>query len=316
MTGREESVMKAKAKMAEMLNGQGEEVRGFYSDMIHSGKTKSFMTQKSYLQIVIAFMAWIDKPVSEIIYDDVLRYMDEKSNNGKTSGSWMVAVYSGLKKYFAYLRKTKRIKENPMDEMDRPAAKPSDQVKRTYLTQDEIDLVISEIRRSGGRYAKRDELIFALFLTNAMRLNALYELNISDIDFEKKEMRVIEKENKFRVFYPSDNVLKLAASYIKERKSIAPHVKTDAMFITEDGNRMTRYMIESMITRRCNVTGKHITPHKIRASTATLLSIKGYSVYDIQQFLGHASPHTTEIYLQDKNEASAKANKGANSFYS
>ena len=128
-------------------------------------------------------------------------------------------------------------------------------------------------------------------------------------------MRVIEKENKFRVFYPSDNVLRLAASYLKERKLIASHAKTDAMFITEDGNRMTRYMIESMITRRCNVTGKHITPHKIRASTATLLSIKGYSVYDIQQFLGHASPHTTEIYLQDKNEASAKANKGANSFY-
>ncbi len=315
MTGREESIMKAKAKMEELLIDQGDEVRGFYSDMVHSGKTKSFMTQKSYLQIVIAFMAWLDKPISDVTYDDVLMYMDEKSKGGKTSGSWMVAVYSGLKKYFSYLRKTKRIKDNPMDDMDRPASKPSDQVKRTYLTQDEINLVIREIRRGGGRFAKRDELIFALFLTNAMRLNALYELNISDIDFEKKEMRVIEKENKFRVFYPSDNVLKLAASYLNERKLIAPYTKTEAMFVTENGTRMTRYMIESMITRRCNVTGKHITPHKIRASTATLLSKNGYSVYDIQQFLGHASPHTTEIYLQNKDEASAKANKGANCFY-
>lgn len=315
MTGREESVMKAKAKMAEMLEGQPVEVRGFYSDMIHSGKTKSFMTQKSYLQIVIAFMNWLDKPVSDVTYDDVLLYMDEKSNGGKTSGSWMVAVFSGLKKYFTYLRKTKRIAENPMEEMDRPAPKPSDQVKRTYLTKDEINLIIREIRMEGGKYAKRDELIFVLFLTNAMRLNALFELNVGDIDFNKKEMKVIEKENKFRTFYPSDSVLKLTAEYLRERKYLAPLVNTDAMFIADNGKRMTRYMIEAMITRRCNVTGKHITPHKIRASTATLLSKDGYSVYDIQQLLGHASPHTTEIYLQDKNEASAKANRGANSFY-
>lgn len=315
MTGREESIMKAKAKMAEMLKGQPIEVRGFYSDMIHSGKTKSFMTQKSYLQIVIAFMNWLDKPVSDVTYDDVLLYMDEKSNGGKTSGSWMVAVFSGLKKYFTYLRKTKRITENPMEEMDRPAPKPSDQVKRTYLTKDEINLIIREIRMEGGKYAKRDELIFVLFLTNAMRLNALFELNVGDIDFNKKEMKVIEKENKFRTFYPSDSVLKLTAEYLRERKYLAPLVNTDAMFIADNGKRMTRYMIEAMITRRCNVTGKHITPHKIRASTATLLSKDGYSVYDIQQLLGHASPHTTEIYLQDKNEASAKANRGANSFY-
>lgn len=315
MTGREESIMKAKAKMAEMLKGQPVEVRGFYSDMIHSGKTKSFMTQKSYLQIVIAFMNWLDKPVSEVTYDDVLLYMDEKSNGGKTSGSWMVAVFSGLKKYFTYLRKTKRITENPMEEMDRPAPKPSDQVKRTYLTKDEINLIIREIRMEGGKYAKRDELIFVLFLTNGMRLNAMFELNVGDIDFKKKEMKVIEKENKFRTFYPSDSVLKLTAEYLRERKYLAPLVNTDAMFIADNGKRMTRYMIEAMITRRCNVTGKHITPHKIRASTATLLSKDGYSVYDIQQLLGHASPHTTEIYLQDKNEASAKANRGANSFY-
>lgn len=315
MTGREESIMKAKAKMAEMLKGQPIEVRGFYSDMIHSGKTKSFMTQKSYLQIVIAFMNWLDKPVSDVTYDDVLLYMDEKSNGGKTSGSWMVAVFSGLKKYFTYLRKTKRITENPMEEMDRPAPKPSDQVKRTYLTKDEINLIIREIRMEGGKYAKRDELIFVLFLTNGMRLNAMFELNVGDIDFKKKEMKVIEKENKFRTFYPSDNVLKLTAEYLRERKYLAPLVNTDAMFITDNGKRMTRYMIEAMITRRCNVTGKHITPHKIRASTATLLSKDGYSVYDIQQLLGHASPHTTEIYLQDKNEASAKANRGANNFY-
>ena len=315
MTGREESIAKAKAKMEELLVGQPAEVRGFYYDMIHSGKTKSFMTQKSYLQIVIAFMDWIGKPISEVHYDDLLMYMDEKSNGGQTSGSWMVAVYSGLKKYFNYLRKTKRISENPMDEMDRPAPKPSDQVKRTYLTLDEINMVINEIRRQGGRYAKRDELIFVFFLTNAMRLNALYELNASDIDFVNKEMKVIEKENKFRTFYPSDNVLKLAADYLRERKYLAPVIKSDALFIDDKGKRMTRYMIEAMITRRCNVTGKHITPHKIRATTATLLSQKGYSIYDIQQLLGHASPHTTEIYLQNKNEASAKANRGANEFY-
>lgn len=315
MTGREESIMKAKAKMAELLEGQPAEVRGFYSDMIHSGKTKSFMTQKSYLQIVIAFMNWLDKPVSEVTYDDVLTYMDEKSNGGKTSGSWMVAVYSGLKKYFSYLRKTKRITENPMEEMDRPAAKPSDQVKRTYLTKKEIDAVVREIRMSGDKYAKRDELIFVLFLTNAMRLNALFELNVDSINFDRKEMKVIEKENKIRTFYPSDSVLKLTADYLKERNYLAPRIKTNALFVSDKGERMTRYMIEAMITRRCEVTGKHITPHKIRASTATLLSQDGYSVYDIQQLLGHASPHTTEIYLQNKNEASAKANKGANGFY-
>lgn len=315
MSGREESVAMAKRHMEDMIKDQPFEIKGFYTDMVHSGKTRSFMTQKSYLQIVIAFMNWINKPVSEITYDDVRAYMDKKSNGGQTSGSWMVAVHSGLKKFFSYLKKTKRIIENPMDGMDRPAPTPSDQVQRTTLTLNEINAIIKEIRRKGGIYAKRDELIFVLFLTNAMRLNALYELNIEDIDFTRKEVRVIEKENKLRVFYPSENVLRLASDYLKERSRISGSINTNALFVCNKGTRMTRYMIESMITRRCEITGKHITPHKIRATTATLLSKDGHSVYEIQQLLGHASPHTTEIYLQDKNEASLRANKGANRFY-
>lgn len=51
----------------------------------------------------------------------------------------------------------------------------------------------------------------------------------------------------------------------------------------------------------------HLTPHRLRATYATVLSASGVPIQDIQRALGHADPRTTMRYLVPSNERIAKA---------
>lgn len=319
MTGKQEHVAQVKEKIDRMLEGKAPYFRSFYNSMVSSGRTGSYGTIFKYLQYVTTFVDSMDKPLNEIGYDDIVDWMAEysrKENGESKSGSYMVAVYSALKKFFQYLEYSDKISKNPMNMIDRPAPKPSDQVKRTSLTKQELTTIFKAIRRRGGKRAKRDELMFALFLTTGMRCTALTEINIDDFNFDKKTVTIIEKRNKHREFALSDSVISLAKEWMAERASWETVSNSNrAMFVSSTGKRMTQLLVSNVVENCCKITGKHITPHKLRATCATLLSEDGLSIYEIQSFMGHQSPTTTEIYLQDKEEKVRKTSERASSFY-
>lgn len=319
MTGRQTHILEIKQKIDAMLDGRPAYLRSFYNSMVNSGKTASYQTIWKYLQHTLRMIDTIGKPVESVTYDDMVNYLAEvsqKGNGESKSGSYMIAVYSALKKFFSYMENSERIKKSPMAKIDRPAPKPSDQVKRVYLTKADLKLVFDEVRRNGGKFAKRDELILALFLTTGMRCTALTEIDLNDIDFSAKTVRIIEKRNKQRVFTVSDDVIRLMRAWIADRETWGvSEADKNALFVSAQGARMSSLLVSNAVEHYCKVTGKHITPHKLRGTCATLLSDSGMSVYEIQLMLGHSSPKTTEIYLQNKEAKIRMASETASSFY-
>jgi integrase/recombinase XerD len=47
--------------------------------------------------------------------------------------------------------------------------------------------------------------------------------------------------------------------------------------------------------------GKEISPHNIRHTVATELSLRGADILEIRDFLGHADTKVTEVYINAKN---------------
>jgi site-specific recombinase XerD len=75
--------------------------------------------------------------------------------------------------------------------------------------------------------------------------------------------------------------------------------REEAFFITlEHGRRFSPVSISILIERyKAGLsTRKKISAHIFRHSSATHMIQNGASVLHVQKFLGHASPHTTEVY--------------------
>ena len=85
--------------------------------------------------------------------------------------------------------------------------------------------------------------------------------------------------------------------------------KEDALFISNRKTRMDQSSISDVVKKYSSVIdGKHITPHKLRATYGTQLYAKTGDLYLVQECMGHSNPKTTELYIRgQKNEATQKA---------
>ena len=137
-TGKEEHMMKSIEKMKEKLKNQPDYVIGYYYNMRNSGRTESYKTHEVYVNHVIKFLREINKDITEIKMDDINKYLSDlsvKEDGSMVSGSYLVAVYSALKKFFKYLVNSERIDKDPMNGIERPAPKKAEMVERTNITK-------------------------------------------------------------------------------------------------------------------------------------------------------------------------------------
>lgn len=295
------------------------EVESFYYSLRNSGKTQSVKTQECYINYVIKFLKQTNKPIDNITYDDITKYMtiiSYNKNGTKKSGSYMVAVYSGLKKFFTYLYASNKINTNPMSDMERPAPKPVDQVERTFLTKEEIKKVIANAEQDTTLFGKRDLCIIELLLYTGMRVGALCNLTYEDIDLNNGVVKAIEKGNKMRVYELPKQLNDLMTEYIDSiiKYKADMGCNNNVVFVSERCNALSRKTAGIIIHNKCCVNNKHITPHKLRATYATQMLNSGCSLYEVQQLMGHNSPTTTEIYIQGQQENIRNAAKKASEF--
>ena len=142
-----------------------------------------------------------------------------------------------------------------------------------------------------------------------MRCSALYKLNIDSINFETNTLTTIDKGNKYRKFDLSDNLINDIVIWLTDRERFLNGKEEEALFISNRRSRLTQDGISDIVQKYAyNITGKHITPHKLRATYGTQLYAKTGNLYMVQECMGHSNPKTTELYIRgQKNEVSKAA---------
>lgn len=307
-----ERVKKTLSKMPDYLNG-------FYYYMATSGKTGSYKTHEAYISYVKQFLEAVNKDIRDITMDDIMMYMASKrykEDGTETSGSYMVAVYSALKKFFKYLVYSKRISSDPMENIERPKPKAANLVERTYLEPEEIKSCFKYIQDKGGYWEKRNMAMFVVWFSTGIRNTCLTEINVGNVDFENNCIYVIDKGTKPMTCFLDNDKMKVIKEWIEDRNSkLNGKGKTEALFINKSLDRIAPNGASWVIKNITEHIGHKISPHKARASFITNAYNAGIPIDIVSKLANHSSTKvTSDCYIQGQDERIKEARLKASSY--
>lgn len=139
----------------------------------------------------------------------------------------------------------------------------------------------------------RNIIVIELLFSTGMRVSEISNLKTSAINFSDNTIRIFGKSSKERIMCISDNICNTINNYITIRS-----YELDYLFVNRIGNRLSEQSIRYMVNDYAYAIGTplHITPHMFRHTFATELHNEDVDIRYIQQFLGHSSISTTQIY--------------------
>lgn len=144
----------------------------------------------------------------------------------------------------------------------------------------------------------RDVAILELLFAGGLRVSELCKLEFEDLSTDYLTVRINGKGNKERTIYLGNvEVVKALTRYLTFRKAV--DVNSSSIFITKFHKPLTTQAVRNLVEKYAKLAGisKKITPHVFRHSFASLLLEEGVDIKYIQDFLGHSSISTTQIYL-------------------
>lgn len=317
VTGRLEKEQEFYKKMDGKLQGLPRIFRDYYTSMRAS--RKSYTTIGVYINNILHFAKFVygddipEKFYTEIKPSDVESYMisletrQTKDGYKRTGDDILQTRWTTLNTFFEWLVKRGYVDSNPISAVDRP--KNNTEHKVTYLTKVEINKLFKAIGKNPNKVlAIRDRTIISLALATALRVSALVNINIEDIDFENNVIHVIEKRQKVRDIHIGDNIKDQLKAWIDVRNETYKGTDATALFLSQKQSRISVDAVSEMLEKYCDIAGiKRITPHKLRASAACALAKAGLPVKAIASQLGHSNTNVTMRYIDVFEEDSAKA---------
>lgn len=301
-------------------------IHGF-SDYLIS--TASLNTAFSRLQNAVRFLRSNYFPTpEELSLDDYTKYMNKAKNRNP---GYANAVYYGLKSLSTYLFISDKCPKDYMDTVKKPKYYDPPEViakrEQGFLTSEECNDLLSYLYNrchdqgdtlSWNWVALRDYALVYLVLTTGMRSNALYKLDVSNIDLENCKVTIREKGDKIVNYSFGENVKTALIEYIHARDYALKkrHYESDALFLSRiDYSRLSQITMVQMVKKHVKkVTEKNLSPHKLRATFCTELYNKTKDLYFVQQCMHHSDASTTERYIRtgkDLTEESAKIMDGS-----
>ena len=320
MQGRLENKIKTERSIQEKLVNAPEYMKRFY----HSIIIKSHTTKLRYINNVERFLFHVynkypsEKELKNIdsykiqVYMSEILYYERDGEVHEINGNTQCNIYSALSSFFSFLFRSGYIDISPFDNkmIERPKAKENEVV---YLTPAEVRKFEATIINGVGNqlsiakqkdWKYRDLLLFRIPIINGLRVTALSEINIEDLDLDHNRIHVTEKGDITKWVDFDYKTAAYLAMWLVQREKLLGDSKCNALFISNRRTRITTKSIERLICKyaiEC-VPEKHITPHKLRNTCATNTYQVTGDIYKVSQVLGHKNTVPTKRYTHISKE--------------
>lgn len=222
----------------------------------------------------------------------------KRGNSARTRNARLAAINSFFR-FLEYrvpscLDQSRRIHAIPM--------KKTDQALIGYLTRDELQALL-DAPDPATLSGVRDRAMLHLAFAAGLRVSELVGLQLDQIDRQTlSTVHIIGKGRRERVL----PLWKETAAAVKAWLKVRPSSKACELFLNARAQAMTRSGFEYILSKHVataarkvpSIATKTVSPHVLRHTCAMHTLQATHDVRKVSLWLGHASLHSTEVYLR------------------
>ncbi len=211
--------------------------------------------------------------------------------------------YAALRSLVRWCQTQGYLADNPLVGLER---RPQTRSGPRALDPERVEAALRGIRDA------RDRALFWLIYDGGLRCREALAVNIEDIDWTERCLRVQGKGDKPREMFFSRRVSGYLDAYIKERGDPAH----GPLFITARKARNPRHAdltaegYARLSYRQADTLWKEYTPgwdlHQLRHTAISARAAKGYTEVELKRFSGHSSLRSLEVYIAHNRESAKR----------
>ena len=214
------------------------------------------------------------------------------------SSSTKKRMHSSIKNFLKYINENEDYKSIDISDIKLKSSKKLPEV----LSITDIENMINFYNHETYLDSRNRTVIDVLYSTGC-RVSELCDINISDIDLDEKYLKLKGKGSKQRIVPIGSMLYKNLLQYLNVRETFLQN-RGEPLFLSKSKNKLDRTAVFRIIKK----TAKNISlqtdvhPHTLRHSAATHMLEGGCDLRTVQEFLGHSSVSTTQIYTKVTKE--------------
>ncbi len=204
-----------------------------------------------------------------------------------------------LKRFGDYIAEIGRWTSNPFRELPYPR---KEHYRAEYLNPEEAYGMLS-LEFQNDFIGIRDCAMLELFYGCGIRLSELVGIDIKDIRFRERIIRVFGKGGRYRIVPLGSKAADVLQRYLDGRKNKITSEGIEesagqAVFLNNRGGRISPRSVGRIIKGYLLKSSEKqkLSTHSLRHSFATHLLEAGANLRAVQQMLGHSSLKTTQQY--------------------
>lgn len=241
-----------------------------------------------YSIVLKDFFITVQKQNHEITANDIRLYLYNYQNKHGISNRTLDNRRTIICTYFGWIASEGYIDKNPALNV---APIKYERIHKKAMSQLDLEKIRNACK------TKREKAIVEVLYSTGCRVSELEHLNISDVDFETKEVILFGKGSKHRISYLNAKAEVALKDYLEDRND-----DNEALLVYDKKpyGRLKKPGIELIIKKimqRVDGVNVHVTPHVFRHTLASESLNRGMNVVEVSKLLGHSKLETTMEYI-------------------
>ncbi|OLT26759.1 recombinase XerC [Nocardiopsis sp. CNR-923] len=252
-------------------------------------------TVRGYLADLRSLLAHLEETGHEVAELDVLlvRGWLSRARAAGASRATIARRVAAVRAFTRYLHREGVLATDPGPRLASPAQRRS---LPTVLDERQAADALAECVAQSPTELRRHAVVETLYATG-VRVAELCALDLEDVDRERNTVRVVGKGDKERTVPVGVPALDALDAWLAGgRPELATTASGPALFLGTRGGRLGVRRAREDVHALLGAAGADCGPHGLRHSAATHLLNGGADLRSVQEYLGHASPRSTQVY--------------------
>ena len=255
-------------------------------------KNYALNTVSAYKRDLLKFLSFLgNKNISSWVEvdGDTVNLFVMGLRHGDISNKSIRRYLSSIRVFYSYLIDNEAASSNPALSIQTP------KIDRALPKTIDFDDLSRMMNLKVGHFKElRAVLMIELLYSCGLRVSELVGIDMLDFDINEGFVKVTGKGSKARFSPIGASAISVLKKYIEKR----PDCNSVALFLNQKHLRLSARSVQNIIKKRALEVGISINvhPHMLRHAAATHFLQSSHDLRTVQEFLGHKSIKSTQVY--------------------